>query len=177
MKILSDLFAVFLFFITYIITKDMIAATTVAVIVGIAQAALTFWKHRKLDTMQWVSLILIVFFGGATILLKDNRFIMWKPTVLFWIGAIVMLFSHLAGKNGLKAVMGKEMQLPDFVWTRLTYAWIGFLIFMGAANLFVFTYFPDQWVNYKLFGTLGFTIIFSIAQSMYLMRFQSKEDQ
>ena len=102
---------------------------------------------------------------------------MWKPTVLFWIGAIVMLFSHLAGKNGLKAVMGKEMQLPDFVWTRLTYAWIGFLIFMGAANLFVFTYFPNQWVNYKLFGTLGFTIIFSIAQGMYLMRFQSKEDQ
>ena len=111
----------------------MIAATTVAVIVGIAQAALTFWKHRKLDTMQWVSLILIVFFGGATILLKDNRFIMWKPTVLFWIGAIVMLFSHLAGKNGLKAVMGKEMQLPDFVWTRLTYAWIGFLIFTSLS--------------------------------------------
>ena len=142
MKILSDLFAVFLFFITYIITKDMIAATTVAVIVGIAQAALTFWKHRKLDTMQWVSLILIVFFGGATILLKDNRFIMWKPTVLFWIGAIVMLFSHLAGKNGLKAVMGKEMQLPDFVWTRLTYAWIGFLIFYGCGQplcLYVFS--------------------------------------
>ena len=62
MKVLSDLFAVFLFFITYIITKDMIAATTVAVVVGIAQAALTFWKHRKLDTMQWISLILIVFF-------------------------------------------------------------------------------------------------------------------
>lgn len=62
MKVLSDLFAVFLFFITYIITKDMIAATAVAVIVGIAQAALTFWKHRKLDTMQWISLILIVFF-------------------------------------------------------------------------------------------------------------------
>ena len=144
MKVLSDLFAVFLFFITYIITKDMIAATAVAVVVGIAQAALTFWKHRKLDTMQWISLILIVFFGGATILLKDNRFIMWKPTVLFWIGAIVMLFSHLAGKNGLKAVMGKEMQLPDFVWTRLTYAWIGFLIFMGAANLFVFTYFQTN---------------------------------
>ena len=82
MKVLSDLFAVFLFFITYIITKDMIAATAVAVVVGIAQAALTFWKHRKLDTMQWISLILIVFFGGATILLKDNRFIMWKPTVL-----------------------------------------------------------------------------------------------
>ena len=86
----------------------MIAATTVAVIVGIAQAALTFWKHRKLDTMQWVSLILIVFFGGATILLKDNRFIMWKPTVLFWIGAIVMLFSHLAGKTGLKPSWAKK---------------------------------------------------------------------
>ena len=73
--------------------------------------------------------------------------------------------------------MGKEMQLPDFVWTRPDLCMDWLLIFMGAANLFVFTYFPDQWVNYKLFGTLGFTIIFSIAQGMYLMRFQPKEDQ
>lgn len=156
MKVLSDLFAVFLFFITYIITKDMIAATAVAIVVGIAQAALTFWKHRKLDTMQWISLILIVFFGGATILLKDNRFIMWKPTVLFWIGAIVMLFSHLAGKNGLKAVMGKEMQLPDFVWTRLTYAWIGFLIFMGGCQSLCLYVFSRPMGQLQIVRNIGF---------------------
>ena len=111
MKILSDLLAVILFFLTYTVTKDMIAATAVALIVGVLQAAFTYWKFKKLDTMQWVGLVLIVVFGGATILLKDPRFIMWKPTVLFWIGALVLLFSHLAGKNGLKATMGKELEL------------------------------------------------------------------
>ena len=116
-------------------------------------------------------------FGGATILLKDNRFIMWKPTVLFWIGAIVMLFSHLAGKNGLKAVMGKEMQLPDFVWTRLTYAWIGFLIFYGCGQPLCLYVFPRPMGQLQTVRHIGFHNHFSIAQGMYLMRFQPKEDQ
>ena len=102
MKVLSDLLAVILFFLTYTITKNMITATAVAVVFGILQAGFTYWKYKKLDTMQWIGLILIVVFGGATILLHDDRFIMWKPTVLFWIGALVLLISHLSGKNGLK---------------------------------------------------------------------------
>ena len=176
MKILSDLLAVILFFLTYTVTKDMIAATAVALVVGVLQAAFTYWKFKKLDTMQWVGLVLIVVFGGATILLKDPRFIMWKPTVLFWIGALVLLFSHLAGKNGLKATMGKELELSDTVWNNLTYAWIAFLVFMGIANWFVFTQFESQWVNYKMFGSTGLMFDFFISQGIYLGKHLPKEN-
>ena len=176
MKVLSDLLAVILFFLTYTITKNMITATAVAVVFGILQAGFTYWKYKKLDTMQWVGLILIVVFGGATILLRDDRFIMWKPTVLFWIGALVLLISHLSGKNGLKATMGKELELPEHVWSKLTYAWVAFMIFLGIANWFVFTHFKEQWVNYKMFGSTGFFIVFFIAQFSYLSRYLHKKD-
>ncbi|MCF7529094.1 septation protein A [Neisseria lisongii] len=171
MKVLSDLFAVILFFAIYSLTKDMILATAAALAAGVLQAVWAYKKNGRLDTMQWVSLILIVVMGGATILLKDKRFIMWKPTVLFWLGAAVLLGSHLMGKNGLKAAMGKELSLPQAVWTRLTYAWTAFLIFMGCANIFVFQHFSEaQWVNYKLFGSSGLMIVFILAQALYLSR-------
>ncbi|WP_253354090.1 septation protein A [Neisseria perflava] len=177
MKILSDLLAVILFFATYTLTHNIITATAVAVVIGVLQAAFTYWKHKKLDTMQWVSLLLIVVLGGATIVLKDNRFIMWKPTVLFWVGALALLISHLAGKNGLKAMMGKEITLPDGVWRNLTYAWIGFLVFMGITNILVFQNFSEaQWVNYKLFGSTGLMVLFFIGQGFYLSRHLPQED-
>ncbi|WP_066080198.1 septation protein A [Bergeriella denitrificans] len=177
MKALSDLLAVILFFATYMLTKDMILATAVALVIGVVQAAAAYWKHKKLDTMQWVGLILIVVMGGATILLKDDRFIMWKPTALFWVGALLLLGSHLAGKNGLKAAMGKELKLSDGVWRKLTYAWVGFLIFMGLANIFVFQNFSkDQWVSYKLFGSTGLMIVFVIGQGLYLSRHLPQEE-
>ena len=175
MKVLSDLLAVILFFLTYTLTKNMIAATAVAVVFGILQAAFAYWKHRKLDTMQWVGLILIVVFGGATILLKDNRFIMWKPTVLYWVGALVLAAAQLSGRNGLKTALGKEITLPEPVWNRLAWAWVCFLVFMGAANWFVFTYFESLWVSYKL-GSFGFMFLFLIAQFVYLSKHLPKED-
>ena len=152
MKILSDFIAIILFFVIYTATKNIVWATSVALAVGIIQAAAVWLKHKKLDTMQKVNLGLIVVFGGATILLRDPRFIMWKPTLLFWFGALALGASHIMKKNGLKALMGKELQLDDSVWGKLTAAWIAFLIFMGAANLVVaYTFSEQQWVNYKLF--------------------------
>lgn len=177
MKVLSDLLAVFLFFLTYTLTKDMIAATAVAVVAGVVQAGFSYWKHRRLDTMQWVGLVLIVTLGGATILLKDDRFIMWKPTVLFWIGALVLLVSHMMGKNGLKATIGREIELPERVWRRLTAAWVLFLVFMGMANWFVFSFFAEQWVNYKMFGSTFLMFVFVIAQGIYLSAYLPKEDK
>ena len=97
-------------------------------------------------------------------------------TVLFWIGALVLLFSHLAGKNGLKATMGKELELSDTVWNNLTYAWIAFLVFMGIANWFVFTHFESHWVNYKMFGSTGLMFAFFIAQGIYLGKHLPKEN-
>jgi intracellular septation protein len=178
MKILSDLLAVILFFDTYTLTKNIVWATAVALVIGVLQAAFNWIRHKKLDTMQWVSLALIVVFGGATILLHDARFIMWKPTLLFWVGALVLLASHLMGKNGLKAMMGKEITLPEGVWRKLTFAWLAFLVLMGLVNLFVaYTFTEAQWVNYKLFGSTALMIVFFIAQGMYLSRFLPQENK
>lgn len=177
MKILSDLIAVILFFATYTLTKNIVWATAVAVVVGVLQAAFAWFRHKKLDTMQWVGLVLIVVFGGATVLLRDPRFIMWKPTLLFWAGALALGGGHLLGKNGLKAVMGKELVLEEQVWRKLTWMWFFFLVFMGVANIAVAYMFTEgQWVNYKLFGSTGLMIAFVVAQSLYLSRYLSKEN-
>lgn len=171
MKILSDLIAVILFFITYTVTKNIFWATAVALVIGVFQAGFTWLKYKKLDTMQWVSLILIIVLGGATLLFQDDRFIKWKPTLLFWFGSAALLTGHLLGKSGLKALMGKEMTLPDGIWRNLTFAWIVFFALMGLINLLVaYNFTQAQWVNYKLFGSTILMIIFFIGQGFYLSR-------
>ena len=135
-------------------------------------------KHKKLDVMQWASLILIVVFGGATIVFRDDTFIKWKPTLLFWLGAVVLLVCQLRGKNGLKSMMGKELVLPEPVWNRLTMMWMAFLVLLGVVNLVVAYQFSQQaWVNYKLFGSTGLMILFMLAQGFYLSRYLPQENK
>lgn len=176
MKALFELLVVILFFITYVFTKNIVLATAVALVAGVIQAAFIWIKYKKLQTMQWVSLLLIVIFGGATIVFKDAHFIMWKPSILFWLLAVALLASQLLGKNALQATMGKEITLPDAVWRKLTFAWILFLAMMGVLNLWVAYRFTEaQWVNYKLFGSTGLLIAFMLVQIAYLSRFIPKE--
>ena len=176
MKALFELLVVILFFITYVFTKNIVLATAVALVAGVIQAAFIWIKYKKLQTMQWVSLLLIVIFGGATIVFKDAHFIMWKPSILFWLLAAALLASQLLGKNALQATMGKEITLPDAVWRKLTFAWILFLAMMGVLNLWVAYRFTEaQWVNYKLFGSTGLLIAFMLVQTAYLSRFIPKE--
>lgn len=180
MRILFDFIAIILFFATYMLTKNMVWATLVAVVAGIFQAAFTYWKFKKLEPMQWVSLILIVVFGGLTIVLKDRTFFMLKTTLLTWLMAIVMLVAQLRGKNGLRVVLSKEVQLPDDVWHKLSYAWIVFFVGLGLLNLIIAYPFDEAseafWVQFKLWGYLPLTIIFSIAQAVYMMRHLPKEN-
>ncbi|MDO5640095.1 MAG: septation protein A [Neisseria sp.] len=177
MKILSDLLAVILFFLTYTLTKNIVWATAVALVIGVLQAAFIWLKYKKLDTMQWVGLVLIVVFGGATILLRDARFIMWKPTLLFWIGALALAIGQAMNKSGLKAMMGKEVTLPDAVWRRLTFIWVAFLLLMGLVNIAVaYTFSEAQWVNYKLFGSTALMIVFFLGQGVYLSRHLPQEN-
>ena len=176
MKALFELLVVILFFITYVFTKNIVLATAVALVAGVIQAAFIWIKYKKLQTMQWVSLLLIVIFGGATIVFKDAHFIMWKPSILFWLLAAALLASQLLGKNALQATMGKEITLPDAVWRKLTFAWVLFLAMMGVLNLWVAYRFTEaQWVNYKLFGSTGLLIAFMLVQIAYLSRFIPKE--
>ncbi|PIT14072.1 septation protein A [Snodgrassella alvi] len=177
MKAVFEFLVVILFFATYVLTKNIILATEVAIVAGIIQAAWCLFKYRRLQTMQWVSLLLVVVMGGATIYLKDPRFIKWKPTALFWIMSIGLMISHLCDKNVLKSTIGKEISLPEPAWRKLTCAWVIFLLALGALNLWVaFNFTEAQWVNFKLFGSTTILVLFTIGQTVYISQYIKKDE-
>jgi len=169
MKFLFDIFPVILFFVAFKM-YDIYAATVVAIATTVLQIGWVWYKHRKVDKLQWISLGLIVVFGGATLLLHNEAFIKWKPTVLYWLFSTVLLVALLVfRKNLIKSMMGSQISAPDRIWNKLLAGWIGFFAFMGVLNLYVaFTYSTDTWVNFKLFGGIGLMLAFVIAQAVVL---------
>src|SRR5262245_14344655 len=138
MKFLFDLFPVILFVSTYMITESIYTATAVIIPATIAQVVYARVKHGKVEKMLWASLILIVVMGGLTLVLQDKRFIMWKPTLLYWLFAAVLVIAPLvSGTNVIKAILGKELSAPDRIWSRLNASWVAFFAGMGALNLYV----------------------------------------
>lgn len=178
MKFLSDLFPVILFFGAFWLTRDMFVATAAAMVTTVAQVAWTWFRTRKIEAMQWLSLGLIMVLGGATLLFHEKAFIMWKPTVLYWVMGIGLLVSTwIFHKNPLKAMMGQQLTLPEPVWKRLTLAWAAFFAAMGGLNLFVaFHFSEDVWVNFKLFGGMGLMFLFVLAQGLFLSRYMESDD-
>jgi intracellular septation protein len=173
MKALFDLFSVILFFVTYSITKSIYAATGVAIVTTTAQVAWSWFKFRKVDGMLWLSFGLITVLGGATLLLHNKAFILWKPTVLYWVFAVILCGSrYLRGKNLMQSLMGPQMNLPTKLWDKVNLAWVTFFLSMGVLNLYVaFNFTEDQWVNFKMFGTLGLTLVFVLLQAWVLSRY------
>jgi intracellular septation protein len=171
MKFLFDIFPVILFFAAYKLA-DIFVATAVAIAATFVQIAWVWLRHRKVEPMLWVSLAIIAIFGGATLLLRDETFIKWKPTVLYWLFGIALLVAeHGFGKNLIRAMMGAQMELPERVWTRLNQSWVGFFVGMGLLNLYVaYNYATDTWVNFKLFGSMGLMVVFILAQAAFLSR-------
>lgn len=151
----------------------ILLATAVAILATIGQVLWLLARRKPVDNMLWVSLAIIVVFGGATIWFHDEQFIKLKPTVLYWCFALALLGAQgVFRKNLIRAMMGKQLSLPDQVWTRLNLAWGVFFALMGVVNLYVAFSFPlEFWVNFKLFGFLGLMIAFVIAQSLYLSRY------
>ncbi len=137
MKFLFDFFPILLFFVAYK-THGIFVATGVAIAASFVQVGVFRWRHGRFETMHLVTLGLIVFLGGATLLFQDKQFIMWKPTVLNWLFALVFLGSHFIGKKPLaERLMGKTIQVPAPIWTRLNISWIIFFLAIGLANLYV----------------------------------------
>ena len=171
MKFLFDLFPVILFFIAFKVS-GIYVATGVAIIATFAQIGWLLARGRKVDTMLWVSLAIIVLFGGATLWLQDETFIKWKPTVLYWLfGAVLAGSTLIFRRNLIRKLMEEQITLPDRVWGQLNASWIGFFALMGAANLFVAYNFPtDTWVNFKLFGGMGLMLAFVVGQSLLLAK-------
>ncbi|MFZ2854183.1 MAG: septation protein A [Rhodocyclaceae bacterium] len=174
MKFLFDLFPVILFFIAFKFA-GIYAATGVAIAATFAQIAWVWFKHRKVDTMLWVSLGIVTVFGGMTLIFHDETFIKWKPTVLYWAFAAALAGGTLFfKKNLIRTLLTEQMHLPEAVWNRLNWSWVGFFVFMGLANLavaFAFNFSTDDWVNFKLFGGMGLMLVFVIAQGLLLSKY------
>ncbi len=177
MKFLFDLFPVILFFAAFK-AFDIYVATGVAIAATFAQIGWLLARGRKVDAMLWVSLAIIVLFGGATLLLHDETFIKWKPTVLYWLFAATLAGGTLfMKKNLIRSLLAEQMELPDAAWNKMNWSWIGFFVFMGIANLVVaFNFSTDTWVNFKLFGGLGLTLLFALLQGLVLSRYFEEKD-
>ena len=182
MKFIFDLFPVILFFAAFKISADIYIATAVAIVATFMQIGWVWYRHRKVDNMLWVSLVIIVVFGGATLLLHNETFIKWKPTVLYWIFAATLLIAEFGfRKNLIRSMLAKQMSLPDIIWRKLLQSWVGFFVFMGALNLYVaFNFSTDTWVDFKLFGGMGLMLVFVFLQALMLGKYvdaDSKESK
>lgn len=171
MKFLFDMFPVILFFVAFKFW-GIYPATAVAIGATLLQIGWLIFKKRKIEPMLWVSLGVIVVFGGATLLLQNETFIKWKPTVLYWLFAAALGIGALIfKKNLIRAMMEKQVTLPDPVWVKLLLSWIAFFIVMGVLNLYVaFNYSTDTWVNFKLFGGMGLMLLFVVGQALMLAK-------
>ena len=177
MKFLFDLFPVFVFFVAFKLS-GIYVATGAAMLAAVGQIGWVRYRGRKVDPMLWVSFAIIIVFGGATLLLHDETFIKWKPTVLYWLFSIALAGSQLLmGKNLIRAVLDKQIQLPETVWRKLSLSWSGFFALLGAVNLyFAFNYPTEVWVNFKVFGAMGLMLLFVLLQSFVLARYMDEKD-
>ncbi|MCB1662432.1 MAG: septation protein A [Pseudomonadales bacterium] len=177
-KLLFDFFPIAIFFAIYKYTNDIVTATAILIPATVFQVIYAYWRTRKIEKMYLVTLFLVVTLGGATVILQDKVFIQWKPTVVNWLFAVAFLVSEFIGsKNILERMMGGQLELPKSIWSKLNYLWIGFFLLSGLVNIYVafsghFT--EEQWVNFKLFGMLGLTIVFVVLQGLYLSRHLSE---
>ena len=172
MKFLFDIFPVVLFFVAFKF-YGIYVATAVAIAATFVQIGWTWFRHRKIENMMWISLAVIVVFGGATLALQNETFIKWKPTVLYWLFGIVLAVSALGfRKNLIRTMMESQVTLPPPVWSRLLASWVAFFAVMGVLNLLVaYNFSTDAWVNFKLFGGIGLMIVFVVLQALLLARY------
>jgi intracellular septation protein len=205
MKFLFDLFPVLAFFGAYMAAENrpaeaatiantllaslggqvlaaqapILLATVVAIVATTGQVGYLLARGRKVDKMLWISLAIIVVMGGATLIFRDTRFIRWKPTVLYWSFAVVLLVSDLVfNKNLVRSMMQEQMTLPAAIWRRLNLSWAGFFAVMGVLNLYVAYSYPESvWVKFKLFGTTGLMLLFIVAQALMLSRFVEGQER
>lgn len=172
MKLLFDIFPVIVFFAAFKL-GDIYTATGLAILATFAQVGYLLVRKRKVEPMLWVSLVIIVLFGGATLLLHDETFIKWKPTILYWLfGGVLAGGAVFFRKNLIRALLGEQIRMPDEAWSKLNWSWAGFFTFMGVLNLWVAYSFPtDTWVNFKLFGGIGLMLAFVLAQGFFLAKY------
>ena len=177
MKLLFDFLPIVLFFVAYKLT-DIYVATGVLIVVTLIQTGWIWLRQHRVEKLPLITAGLVLVLGGATLALHDPVFVKWKPTVVNWLFAVAFVASRFIGRKPLlERMMGGQLELPAPVWVRLTFAWAIFFFAMGLANLYVaFTFDENTWVNFKLFGMLGLTLVFVLAQAAYMSRHLKIDD-
>lgn len=172
MKLFFDMLPIIIFFVAFKL-YGIYVATISAIVSVAAQILFMFAKGKRPETMHWVTLLFIVVLGGATLYLHDEIYIKWKPTAVYWILALIFLLSRYIGqKNLVQRMLDKSVELPKNVWNKLNASWVAFFSVMGFLNIYVVYQFDtDTWVNFKLFGTLGLTLVFVIIQAFILSKY------
>ncbi len=177
MQLLFDFLPIVLFFTAYVVTKDLFVAVAVLMVVAPLAFAVQWFISRKINKISAASTLLVVILGGATLISGDSVFIFWKPTVLYWAVAIAFLGSQFFGeKPFIQRMMeaaskdaDEPVQLTPQKWAKLNLMWVVFFVCAGGLNIYVaYNYAEETWVNFKLFGLLGLTFVFIVAQSFWL---------
>ena len=171
LKLLLDYFPIVAFFVAFK-WAGIFVATAVTMLATIVQIGLVWWHTRRLEPMHWVTLALVWVLGGSTLLLHDVRFIQWKPTLIYWVFSSVLFFTHFfRRKTLLESLMDSHLSLPRGIWRRFNLTWALFFLSLGGVNLFfAYRYSLAVWVDFKLFGTLGATLLLMMIQGIYLWR-------
>jgi len=179
-----DFIPLILFFIVYKISPQAVdilghtfmvggifSATAMLIASSIVVYGILFVRQGKLEKSQWLTLIACLVFGSLTLAFHSETFLKWKAPVVNWLFALIFAGSHFIGDRLLiQRIMGHALTLPQAIWVKLNIAWIVFFLFCGAANLYVAFTYQDFWVDFKVFGSLGMTLIFLIGQGIFLAR-------
>jgi intracellular septation protein len=204
MKFLLDFFPVVLFFIAYKFfgdippqyiepfnqlpfvsinpdeSKDAIYFATLIIIVATIVQNIGHWlMFKKLEKMHLISLGILLAFGTLTLAFKDPLFIKWKVSIFNWVFATVIIGSQFIGKKPLiERMMSHALEVPKRIWKQVNFSWGLFFAFVGFVNLYVaYNFSEETWVNFKLFGVLGLTFVFMIAQGIYLAKHAVPDDE
>lgn len=156
---------------------DIYVATAVLMAATVVQTLIIYGVDRRLQTLQKVTLLLVLIFGALTLVLQDERFIKWKPTVMYASLALVLGAAlWVWKKNFLQILLGSQLKLPDGIWGRLTVAWVLYFLFMATINAYVAVFFSTEaWVNFKLWGYI-FPVMFIVGQGLYIAKHLKDDD-
>lgn len=166
------------FFLSYL-WKGIYAATAVIMVGSVLLLAVSWWRTRRLEAMPLMVAVLAVTLGSVTLLLHDPLYIKWKFSVVEWLLGLILLGSHFIGaKSFIRRALETKLTLPDPVWRNLNFMWAGFFLFLGTLNVYImYSFSTDAWVRFKLFGSMGLTLVFVIVQAVYLAKHMPKEER
>ena len=171
-KQLFEFFPILLFFIAFKL-YDIYVATAVVIVATLLQVGYSWFKYRKVETMQWITLGLILVMGGATLYLHDEKFIQWKLTIIEWLFGVAFLGSQFIGdKPFIERMIGEALVLPQNIWKYLNFVWALFFIAVGFLNLYVMEHYnTDDWVTFKTVGVPVLMVLFIFVQMIFLYKY------